>query len=363
MYSAAAWDIPSDFLSRSHFERVVAKLDWTSSPGYPYLLRAPTNGDYFRVKEGIPDPAVLEHVWSVVQQRLYHDQPADPIRLFVKPEAHTAKKLAEERYRLISSVSVIDQLIDHMLFGDMNDKLIENWFDVPSKPGWSMLLGGWRFMPRETWIATDASAWDWTVRSWLLELVLELRIMLCNNMNPEWLRLAKQRYVELYAHPVFITSGGVLLRQRTPGVLKSGCVNTISDNSMMQALLHIRVCSDMGIAVPYLFTMGDDRLQEPMDRQAEYYDLTASFCILKSVTKVNEFAGFRFQGGRVEPVHRGKHAFNILHADEQVLPELAASYVLNYHRSCFRDWFEKLFNAMEIELPSRQFRDLVWDGY
>lgn len=366
LYAAARWEIPEDFLERTHFERVVlTKLDWTSSPGYPYLLRATNNGLFFKKSEdGPPCPLIMEQVWTEVQCRLEGRNPPDHIRLFVKAEAHSAKKLASERYRLISSVSVVDQIIDHMLFDDMNDLMIDNWYQLPSKAGWSCFGGGWRFMPsgKETWMATDASAWDWTVRPWLIDLTLQLRKDLCRNMNPRWLECAERRYMQLFANPTFITSGGLVLRQLNPGVMKSGCVNTIADNSMMQAILHSRVCIEMGQVVTPLFSMGDDRLQEVPDNRNVYIGKTAEFCNLKSVALVNEFAGFRFEGRRVEPVHKGKHAFNLLHMNPKYECETANSYIMNYHRSRFAGWFEGMFNQMGIELFDRGFRDLVFDG-
>nr|UGO57121.1 MAG: hypothetical protein 2 [Riboviria sp.] len=361
-YQRVRWTIPEDFMQRSHFERAVMTLDWTSSPGYPYMLRATNNRQFFRVDDqGRPHPEKLDLVWAMVQAKI-RERSSDPIRLFVKPEAHTAKKLQSERYRLISSVSVVDQIIDHMLFDDLNNKMIQEWIHIPNKPGWSPFTGGWRFMPTETWMATDASAWDWTVQPWLLELVLEFRSRLCDNLSQQWLELARWRYGELFKNPLFVTSGGQLLRQLNPGVMKSGCVNTISDNSLMQVILHARVCAELGLDFTYLFTMGDDRLQQPVQRLPEYLDLTSQFCILKSVEQVNEFSGFRFKGRRVEPVHKGKHAFNILHMDPKVQQEFGNSYVLNYHRSEFRDFMEDLFHRMEVDVFPREVRDLIFDG-
>lgn len=364
-YGKARWQIPDDFLQRSHFDRVVlTKLDWTSSPGYPYLLNATSNRVLFKLNEaGEPCPHRMDHFWSIVQQRLAGQDP-DPIRLFIKPEAHVHRKLESEKYRLISSVSVVDQIVDHMLFDPLNDKLIEVWPFVPSKPGWSPFGGGWRFMPTADWIATDASSWDWTVRPWLLEMVLQLRALLCDNMCDRWIDLARMRFQQLFVAPLFVTSGGLLLKQKTPGAMKSGCVNTIADNSMMQDLLHIRVCLELGIDVPPLFSMGDDRYQAPMEKEKEYFELTSQFCVLKSVQHVAEFAGFRFQkDGGVEPVHRGKHAYNLLHMADEVVDDMLNSYALNYHRSRYYPWFQKLFDQMEVKVFSKEFRDLVFDGY
>lgn len=82
-YGAARWSIPEDFMEKTHYERVLRTLDWTSSPGYPYMKQAPTNGDLFRAVSGIPDPERSDHFWEVVQQQIA-SRTSDPIRLFVK---------------------------------------------------------------------------------------------------------------------------------------------------------------------------------------------------------------------------------------------------------------------------------------
>lgn len=69
-YERVRWVIPDDFLQRSHFDRVVRRLDWTSSPGYPYLLHRTTNGQFFGVKEGEVDPDRADAVFAMVQQRI-----------------------------------------------------------------------------------------------------------------------------------------------------------------------------------------------------------------------------------------------------------------------------------------------------
>lgn len=367
-YEGSRWSIPVDFLSREHFERVVrTRIDWTSSPGYPYMLRSTNNGLLFGFDGVKPNPEKMDYVWNIVKSRLAGED-ADPIRLFVKQEPHTRKKLDLERFRLISSVSVVDQIVDHMLFADMNDALLANWSDQPSKPGWSPFGGGWRHMPASSvWTATDSSAWDWTVQPWLLEMCLQLRLRLCKNPSEQWRELAYARYKQLFLQPVFITSGGLKLKQLKPGVMKSGCVNTIADNSLMQVLLHVRVCLTIGQPVTWLYTMGDDKLQEPMGKEKEYMELLSQFCILKQIQRKNEFAGFEFihtrQGCMIEPVHKGKHAYNLLHAIDANLEQMGQSYSLNYHRSKHSGWIDDLFTQMGVKLFSRGFRDYIYDEY
>nr|AWA82270.1 putative RNA-dependent RNA polymerase [Tama virus] len=361
-FRAAEWSIPEDFMQFSHFERVVASLDWTSSPGYPYMRRAPSNRDLFKVVEGVPNPERVAHMWGIVQMRLAA-RDSDPIRLFIKSEPHKLKKLEDGRYRLISSVSVVDQIIDHMLFGTFNEKVVENWPYVPSKVGWSPYLGGWRSIPFSgNWLALDKQSWDWTLQPWMIELVLEARFKLCTNVTEEWLDLATWRYKELFVNPVFITSGGFLFRQVNPGVMKSGCVNTIIDNSICQVILHHRVCQELDIIPGSIMCMGDDTLQEIPERLREYVDLMGSFCKVKDPVFKTEFAGMHFRGCRIEPSYRGKHAFVLLHADQKIFPSLADSYALLYHRSNYGNIVKRVLSLMGHSGVSDAKLDAIVDG-
>lgn len=362
MYRSARWSIPDDFMEKAHFERVVrTRLDWTSSPGYPYMRRAPTNAVLFKVEEGIPSQTEVDRMWSMCQARLANGG-CDPIRLFVKAEPHKVKKLETHRYRLISSVSVLDQIIDHMLFDEMNDAMIDNWPSLPSRPGWSQLVGGWRAMPLETWVATDKSGWDWSCNPWYFDMVLKVRSRLCENLTQEWVDLAAWRYRCLHANPLLVTSGGLVLRQRRPGVQKSGCVNTLPDNTLMQVMLHLRVCMTLEIPAGRLLGMGDDVLQEPPSNEESYLDMLAQFCHVKQAAHVNEFAGFRFCGKHVEPLYKGKHAFALLHANEELLPQLCDSYLLLYHRSTRRDLLRQMFQDMGLVVRPLEWFDAVFDG-
>lgn len=359
MMEAARWRIPDDFLQKSHFDRVVRDLEWNSSPGYPYCLNTPTNRILFSAgEEGVPDPSALEQVYLLVQERLA-DRTSDPVRLFIKPEPHSIRKLEQGRYRLISSVSVVDQIIDHMLFGDMNEVMIKNHVFLPTKPGWVPYVGGWKFVPMRKMVSCDKSAWDWTVKPWLIECELELRIRLCENMTPEWKELAIWRYERLFFENTFVTSGGLFLKQKQPGVMKSGCVNTITSNSLMQVLLHLRVAHERGVHLGEFWAMGDDVMQELQDD--DYFELLSQYCSLKQVDRLVEFAGMRYYGSRTEPQYHGKHAFNLLHQDEKWHAETAASYALLYHRSKYRGTMRAILSQLG-DLPDFETLDQIWDG-
>lgn len=366
-HQAARWNIPDDFLSGNHLRRVLNGIDLKSSPGYPYCIRAPTNRDFLKADLNgvIPENShvmISEMVFDRVTKLLNGEDSSDYIRLFVKPEPLKERKLQAHKYRLIASVSLIDQIIDHMLFDDMNETMYGAWDQVPSKVGWSPYVGGWKCMPQRTWLAIDKSSWDWTVHLWLIDLTFKLRQRLCNNMNQQWLQLATMRYKLLYISPVYVTSAGVLLRQRKPGVMKSGCVNTIADNSIMQYLLHLRACHDSNTQPSGFMSMGDDTLQEEPEDLASYLQALNSYCIIKKHERANEFAGMLFRGMYVEPQYLGKHAFTILHMKKSVAQDVATAYSLLYHRSHYRNWVRRLFKDMGFEIPGLDELDAIYDG-
>lgn len=367
VFEPLMWEVPDDFGTYEHFLRVLDKLDMSSSPGYPYMRRSPTNAVLFRVDEdGNKSPECVNYIWEIVRSRMTEMSEADPIRLFVKQEPHKIQKLEQGRYRLISSVSVVDQIIDHMLYDEMNELMVNNWLHTPVKIGWSPLNGGWKAFPPGKRFAIDKSSWDWTVQMWILEMCLEVRIHLCRTKGilfDQWLRVAKYRLIQLYRSPLFVTSGGLLLRQLQEGVQKSGCVNTLADNSIAQWILHCRVCieHDLDPADVDLWTMGDDTSQTSVE--PGYLDWLGEYCLVKECQKAREFCGMRFNGTNVEPLYKGKHAFNLLHLNPLYESDVANSYTLLYHRSSYRDWMRSLFGAMSLKIFPLWYCDAIYDGY
>lgn len=197
----------------------------------------------------------------------------DPIRLFVKGEPHKQAKLDEGRYRLIMSVSLVDQLVARVLFQNQNRTEIALWRAIPSKPGFGLstdeqvseffaclsrdvgctpehLASNWR----DYIVPTDCSGFDWSVSDWLLEDEMEVRNRLTRNINGLCLRL-RSCWLRCIANSVLCLSDGSLLAQRVPGVQKSGSYNTSSSNS------RIRVMAAYHCGASWAMAMGDDALE------------------------------------------------------------------------------------------------------
>lgn len=354
--SAAQCIVPDDFLEFSHYVRVLAGLDWNSSPGFPYYYDHTTNRSFFKVVDGKPSFERVLYVWDLITDRL-ENRDSDPIRLFVKPEPHKKAKIAQKRFRLISSVSVIDQLIDQMVFGFQNEAFLENNHYTPVRVGWGWMKGGWHSVPRHGMVACDKSGWDWTVTPWLLKAEKEVRRRLIVGGDIEkWQEISDFRYHELFVKNEFVTSGGLVFALKEPGVMKSGCVNTIVSNSIMQAVLHNRVSVELGVPTYGIWAMGDDTLQVRTPWMGDYCAHLSRYCILKQATNVSEFAGMKWEDGYVEPLYRGKHAYNILRVKDKDIDVFALSYNLLYWRSKHKELIRALMPVPDIGF------DEIWDG-
>jgi len=186
---------------------------------------------------------------------------ADPIRLFVKNELHKKEKVQQGRMRLIASVSVIDQLVERVLFGEQNKAEIERWETIPSKPGMGLHDEGLEALIRcmeafERPVQTDVSGFDWSVKEWSLDDDMEVRLRLAGaKKHGTYHAVCTQRYRAL-SLALFVLSDGSVWEQLIPGIQKSGSYNTSSTNSRIRVMLAYIAGSKATIA------MGDDNVEE-----------------------------------------------------------------------------------------------------
>jgi hypothetical protein len=286
-----------------------------SSPGIPYVKLGKKNSDLFK------DDSLRGFILSAVAQRVRrvcnHTQLeiskmcprelveaglVDPIKVFIKQEPHKMAKIKAGKLRIISNVSIVDQLIERLLCSNQNKVEINRWRTCPSKPGMGLHDDGLQELYDEVVSAqksglrlaeTDISGWDWNVKDWLLSLDAELRADLYHAPEGSALRHLLWFRGFAVARKVFCLSDGTLFEQTVPGIQASGSYNTSSSNSRMRIILAYLVGCAWAIA------MGDDDVEEAVDgAAAKYVDLGFQVKDYKVLGKIGwfDFCSTSFEG-------------------------------------------------------------------
>lgn len=262
---------------------------------------------------------------------------ADDIKVFVKQEPHKASKIALGRYRLISAVSMIDTMIDRMLFGPLMKEVLAAAGKTPVMIGWVPVLGGYRLVrtliPGRA-LCIDKSAWDWSVPHWMTRCWLDIVLGLCNGSPPFWEDLVRARFRILFETAIFRFEDGTRVRQEVPGIMKSGCYLTILLNSIGQLLIHYIVQHRRGDdpldGQP--LCIGDDTVQNmPNDVEAYVRGIGDLGFTVKEVRIQNwiEFAGFMIDS-TTWPVYWQKHLYTLQYCPDDTLEETLYSYQMLY---------------------------------
>lgn len=365
-YKKTIWVLPDDFLDRSAFNRALLRLDRTSSPGWPYMQKASNNGEYLGFNGIEYDPVRVEQLWIDVQWRV-KNHPTWYLRLFIKQEPHKPGKVQEGRWRLILASPLDVQMLWHMLFDVQNDAEIEQAYFIPSQQGIVMPGGGWKQFYRQ-WCARgydtglDKSAWDWTVAKFLLDMDLEFRRRMCRGpKKDQWHSLAKRLYSDMFDHPLILCSDGSIYRQMYPGIMKSGCVNTISTNSHMQIMVHLMVCFDEGLNYdPLPVACGDDTLQ--CSYHASSVDSYARYgAIVKSASDGMEFVGHEFFPDGPRPLYLEKHLLKFCYVRDEIMPEYLDSMARMYCKDKMFDFWSAMAEELGCVLHSREYYQYWYD--
>nr|QNH90454.1 P1-P2 fusion protein [Cucurbit aphid-borne yellows virus] len=335
------------------FKQAVFSLEFDAGIGVPYIAYGrPTHRGWVEDPKLLPILARLtfNRLQKMLEVRFEHLSPeelvqaglCDPIRVFVKGEPHKQSKLDEGRYRLIMSVSLIDNLVARVLFENQNKREITLWRAVPSKPGFGLstdeqvaefmkiLSAQVGIAPKELindWqshlIATDCSGFDWSVSDWLLEDDMEVRNRLTLDINETTKRL-RSAWLKCISNSVLSLSDGTLLAQQVPGVQKFGSYNTSSSNS------RIRVMAAFHCGAEWAMAMGDDALESVGSNLAKYAEL--GFKV--EVSSKLEFCSHIFEREDLAiPVNKAKMVYKLVHGYE---PECGnAEVLINYLAACF----------------------------
>lgn len=360
--------VPEDFDTYQSFLRAVRKLDNSSTPGYPHCTEYPTIGEYLGFNGISYDDFKLQRLWFQVQQIL-DGEPELLFNVFIKEEPHKISKIEEGRLRLIVGSPLHFQVFCHMLFDFQNDKIIEKAYDIPCQQGLILNSGGWRrYYDQWTSLGLNAGldmrAWDWTVPLWKILLVMRLRTRLVYGARSErWVHQVEKAYRMLFECPALILSNGEVWRQLFGGIMKSGCVNTISDNSFAQLIDHILVCQDVGVDyLPLPRVVGDDKLQ-----QIEQFISCEAYARyggqVKSVTEGLEFVGLEFSSEGPQPLYYEKHVYKVAYSKSVLVDYLDAMLRYYVYSPRFYFWQNLAFKlGIGDDMRSRAYY-LSWYEY
>lgn len=345
------------FDTREHFMNCLCKLDFTSSPGHPFMYEKSTIGDWLGF-DGIQfDDMQVEKLWLMVQDLLLSDEVDCLWRVFIKQEPHKSHKMKQRRFRLIMCPPLHVQVLWQMLFMEQNAIEIDKAYEIPSQQGISLPYGTWRVFHSQwksqgTLCGTDAVAWDWTLPGWVFQMDLEFRERQTRGFRTnDWLAQAAKLYRNAFRDAKLLFSDGSVWQQEHWGIMKSGCVNTISTNSHGGMIYHVLYCLETGAPLyPLPKCVGDDKLVS--EEHTLYLDAYEKYGnLIKSVSTTCEFVGHEFTDSGPKPMYIGKHVYNFKYVKQEVMLDTLSSY-LAMNALCDEGWNFWYRIALELGLAS-----------
>lgn len=203
------------------------------------------------------------------------------IRVFVKNEPHPLRKIKTGRYRLICSVSVIQNIVERLLFGSYAKACVEEYTNIPSKPGMGFSKQHNEAMHDimrralhkfKTLRQNDVQGWDWSFLQQLYEVGRDHFVGATSSSHHA---AAFNRLFSNYFHSmmnkIFSLSDGTLLYVETKGVMVSGSYLTGWLNSFARCFMSFYTGLEAGGEPDDLFAiaMGDDCVEDPLPRNYE----------------------------------------------------------------------------------------------
>jgi len=244
----------------------------------------------------------------------------DPVKLFVKDEPHNSKKFSTRTWRLIFSVSIVDNLIARLLYTNQNVEEKYRWDEIPPSPGLSLSdLGHSRIceaigrLPDISNLEdSDMSGWDFSVQEWEFRAE-HLRRLALNGAYGTDLEVISRNHMFCMARKVVILGDGSMYQQIKPGLLPSGWYITASMNSNIRALNHYHIALKAGVQ-PGIKTMGDDAVEVRVPNSKEEYRALGHIVKQQSSVTVDnfEFCSTRFRSRIGIPVNVDKQLYRFL---------------------------------------------------
>lgn len=263
-------------------------IKWSGSPGYPFTQyqdnRSVVKEDYVLLVLSVVH--LLER-WRDVPHDQVRGQTAITnylqgisqfVRIFVKDEPHSTKKIVEGRERLVFSVPLVVSIAQAVLYHDQNQNEIANCSKIPAKAGWSATDEGlaeiWDYIQTfETQfvMSDDVSEWDWSCSQYWLDQETELTLDLQGARGTPWENMIRNADYAL-SNCIFALSDGRLFCRIITGGVVSGGRKTGSGNSHIRTLLRNTVDAlGIGTKPNAVAAMGDDCVEGVAIDDPEFY--------------------------------------------------------------------------------------------
>nr|UGO57384.1 MAG: hypothetical protein 1 [Riboviria sp.] len=380
---SGAW-FPEDDLEVAFYEALM-DLDPSSTPGIcPLSVHGTTIGEILGYDPSdmmrYTNADMIECFKALVMERIEilkrGDLVFDPIKVFIKREPHKISKILDNRQRIISAVSMVDTMIDRILFRNFASWMKDEK-DWPCYYGYTPLIGGYRTIKElfrgKTVLSTDKSSWDWTAQEWTIMACFHImanKACFADDASEKiWRRVALSRFTALYRYATFRFADGQMIAQNKWGIQKSGCYLTLLLNSMSQWVLALQADPKLSKMTAYV-AVGDDELREaPEDVEAYLAALEKSGCIVKDhhisgPDEPFEFCGFVYpRNGLPTPAYGPKHQFSLAHCRFGLEVATLTSYQIMY---AFTPFLRTIQKALRLYSPdsitSKAGLRVIWDG-
>lgn len=302
---------------KSLIDKVISKsvFNKEGGPGIPMFKFGSDKGQILQEHR----PLVIDLVYRRI--RLLRDTPhsdlleksaiqlvsegyVDIVKLFIKDEPHKKEKISNKRFRLIFSRSLIDEIVERVLFSELFDYFNARWTELSPSQGigftdemsLSLVAKISSVLDKLGELeSNDISGWDFSVTYQLLSELAKIYIELlradddCSNVI--------RNVVLCVARKVMCTSDGKLYIFLQDGVMSSGCYMTGNGNSIIRSFLATCVSIVLGARPEQMFskTMGDDCIEDRFGgaKRSEVY-LKFGFRVTDTAVIESKSSGFSF---------------------------------------------------------------------
>lgn len=342
------------------------ELKRSSHPGLPAVLFAGTKGEC--VDNHLVDLVHAVHVRLICLQHVsshcndaidyYNTFCSDLLCFSIKNEAIKVEKFG----RAITSVSVVTQVIEKLVYGNFNKAFKASYGDTYSFIGIgftqedSDLLFKRVPLPVEV---NDTPTFDFTV---VLEELLDASNLAVNSYDSVNDRFRKVAYeLEMAkAHKLFCLSSGEVYMFDKPGIQSTGCDQTANANTKIRssraiaAHLRVKTLYDPDHGLPNLAVVGDDCGETPhVNLRKCYEDLGFPLRDSKTLLDHHELCSHYWKPGEVPMGMRMyKSLYNLL-VNDFIEDEQIDAFFSEYHK---HEFFPYVITTISERRPEVKFR-------